>query len=201
MSTGLANGVEAMVMLGETQHEELGTSEETIVNIIQGIPMEDVFPINYAARDATMYSSTGLVEAASAEPRPMPGKTDAQATFSTLYGQTFSMIASLMNSLIERMEDVIIRMSNIENRLSSLENKLPLTSENEIVSESGATIENESADEVSREQAKEMILKLFEQKGELDYFEIISELDLDLKLVVEICAELEEEKRIEGIGR
>jgi len=39
------------------------------------------------------------------------------------------------------------------------------------------------------------------RQGELDYFEIISELDLDLKLVVEICAELEEEKRIEGIGR
>jgi hypothetical protein len=190
-----------MVMPGETQHEELGTSEGTTVNIVQGIPMEDVSPINYAARDATMYSSTGLVEAASAEPRPMPERTDAQVAFLTPYDQTFSTMASLMNSLIEKMDEVIVRVSNIENRLSLLGSKFPLTSENEVFAESHATVEDENADEVSREQAKEMILKLFEQKGELDYFEIISELDLDLKLVVEICAELEEEKRIEGIGR
>ena len=51
---------------------------------------------------------------------------------------------------------------------------------------------------MSREKAKEVILKLFAEKGELDYIDIMSSLDLDLDMVVDICAELEEEKRIEG---
>ena len=50
----------------------------------------------------------------------------------------------------------------------------------------------------SREEAKQMIRKLFKQRGELDYIDITDALDLDLKMVVEICAELEEEGRIEA---
>ena len=107
-------------------------------------------------------------------------------------------MASLMYSLIEKMEDMIKRMGSVEDRLSSLESKFSPMTETEAL-QGGAEIQDESTVEVTREQAREMILKLFEQKGELDYSDIISELDLDLKLVVEICAELEEEKRIEGI--
>ena len=101
--------------------------------------------------------------------------------------------------LIEKIEEVTTAMSSLENRLSSLENRFLPISEEELYSQADATVDDENVVEVSKEQAKEMILKLFEEKGELDYFDIITELDLDLKLVVEICAELEEEKRIEGI--
>jgi hypothetical protein len=65
--------------------------------------------------------------------------------------------------------------------------------------EASVTIEYESAVNVSKEEAKEMILKLFEQKGELDYIEIMSTLDLDLELIVELCAELEKEGKIKGL--
>lgn len=65
--------------------------------------------------------------------------------------------------------------------------------------ELGAVIGHEDNIQVSRKVAKEMVLKLFKEKSELGYSEIISQLDLDLKLVVEICAELEDEKKIEGI--
>ena len=58
---------------------------------------------------------------------------------------------------------------------------------------------DKASDEISREEAKEKVLKLFEEKGELDYVDIASVLDLDLKLIVEICSELEREKRIEEI--
>ena len=53
---------------------------------------------------------------------------------------------------------------------------------------------------MSRAQAKGAILGLFEQAGELDYLDIVSTLGLDLKLVAELCAELEEEHRIEAVG-
>jgi Mn-dependent DtxR family transcriptional regulator len=56
---------------------------------------------------------------------------------------------------------------------------------------------DETSMEVSKEEAKEMVLRLFEQKGELDYVDIAETLDLNLKLVVEICTELEQENRIE----
>ena len=53
---------------------------------------------------------------------------------------------------------------------------------------------------VPREDAKEEIIRLFEQRGELDYVEIMEALGLDLKLVVEICDGLEKERKIEAIG-
>lgn len=55
------------------------------------------------------------------------------------------------------------------------------------------------AREVTREDAREMILALFHQKGQLGYSEIMSTLSLDLELIVEICAELEADSKIEGV--
>lgn len=59
---------------------------------------------------------------------------------------------------------------------------------------------DETSMEVSREEAKEMVLRLFEQRSELDYGDIFEELGIDLKLIVEICDELEHCKKIEAIG-
>jgi len=52
---------------------------------------------------------------------------------------------------------------------------------------------------VSKEEAKEEILRLFEKKGELGYGEIMEALGIDLKLIVEICDELEKESKIEAV--
>jgi len=44
---------------------------------------------------------------------------------------------------------------------------------------------------IIKEKAKQAITDLFKQREELDYIEIMSELGLDLKLIVDICEELE----------
>jgi DNA-binding MarR family transcriptional regulator len=49
------------------------------------------------------------------------------------------------------------------------------------------------------QQAKDMILTLFKEKGTLDYLEILEALDLDLETIVKVCDELEQEGRIEGM--
>ena len=78
-----------------------------------------------------------------------------------------------------------------------MENKDPIEAENE-TNTIAAAIEEERNSHMSRIKAKEAILTLFAEKGELDYIDIMSSLDLDLEMIVDICAELEEEKRIEG---
>ena len=46
---------------------------------------------------------------------------------------------------------------------------------------------------------KEKVLTLFQQKGQLGYSEIMTALDLELELIVRICAELEADGKIEGV--
>ena len=50
-----------------------------------------------------------------------------------------------------------------------------------------------------RWENKEKIRRLFEERKESDYWDIMQILGLDLELIVEICEELEEEGKIEGI--
>lgn len=50
-------------------------------------------------------------------------------------------------------------------------------------------------------KAKKLIIDLFAKKKELDYAEIMSELELDLTVVVEICDDLEREGKIKTIFR
>ena len=49
-------------------------------------------------------------------------------------------------------------------------------------------------------QAKDKILALFNEKGTLDYIEMVETLDLDLETIVNACTELEQEGKIEGIN-
>ena len=67
------------------------------------------------------------------------------------------------------------------------------------LTEVSETISSESIIKMTKTEAKNKIQKLFKQIGNLDYIEIVSNLGLDLKLVVTICEELEKEKKIEGI--
>ncbi len=50
-----------------------------------------------------------------------------------------------------------------------------------------------------RWESKEKIKRLFKERKELDYWDIMQALNLDLDLIVELCEELEEEGKIEGI--
>lgn len=52
---------------------------------------------------------------------------------------------------------------------------------------------------ITRDEAKQAVIELFAQKKELDYAGIMSELGLDLKLIVEVCGELEKEGKIRAI--
>ena len=54
---------------------------------------------------------------------------------------------------------------------------------------------------MQKKEAKQAIANLFKQREELDYIVIMSELGLDLKLVVDICEELEKEEKIEALTK
>lgn len=96
---------------------------------------------------------------------------------------------------MQDIQEIERKINSLEDRLSSLE----LTISGLQPPQGPQAIAHEAMTNMSKEEAKQAILKLFQEKGELDYYDIISTLDLDLKLVVEICAQLEQEKRIEGI--
>lgn len=59
-------------------------------------------------------------------------------------------------------------------------------------------LNGESEERFLHLEAKQKILKLFESKHELDYYDIMYLLDA-LQTVVEVCSELEEEGRIEVV--
>ena len=50
-----------------------------------------------------------------------------------------------------------------------------------------------ATDKSTHSIAKKAIRELFDERDELDYFDIICALDIDLKLVVKICGELDDE--------
>lgn len=54
---------------------------------------------------------------------------------------------------------------------------------------------------IIKKEAKQAITDLFKKREELDYIEIMSELGLDLKLIVDICEELEKEEKIEALNK
>lgn len=91
-----------------------------------------------------------------------------------------------------QIENIIEKVKDLEEKVSILDKSVLYMEKTEIFE----IAPTEISIEVTEEEAKEQILKLFEEKGELDYIEIVSTLDLDLKLVVEICEELEKEKKI-----
>ena len=52
---------------------------------------------------------------------------------------------------------------------------------------------------MTKSVATAQILALFETKGTADYFDIMECLDMDLKLIVEICSELVSDGKLEEI--
>jgi len=54
---------------------------------------------------------------------------------------------------------------------------------------------------ITRDEARQAVVDLFAQRKELDYGEIMSELGLDLNTTIEVCRELEKEKKVEAITK
>lgn len=54
---------------------------------------------------------------------------------------------------------------------------------------------------ITRDEARQAVMDLFRQRKELDYGEIMSELGLDLDTTIEVCRELEKEKKVEAITK
>ena len=111
------------------------------------------------------------------------------------YNDILSQLKLFMYSLNQNMETVSNKLNDIEERLSLIEDRLAIPENGDIMTEQ----RNKNEDDITREEAKRMIIELFNKKKELDYIEIMSSLNLDLAQIVEICAELERENKIEGM--
>lgn len=73
-----------------------------------------------------------------------------------------------------------------------------------IIPEAKFTIAEEQSAQrkaITRDEARQAVMDLFAQKKELDYAEIMSELGLDLNTTIEVCRELEKEKKVEAITK
>jgi chromosome segregation ATPase len=86
----------------------------------------------------------------------------------------------------ETAATILQRIELLEKRLKSLENALP---KEEVV----------VLREISKEEAEKEILELFSKGQTLYYSDIAEQLGLDLKLVVEICNELQSRGEIEVV--
>jgi len=102
-----------------------------------------------------------------------------------------SIIPYLISLLSKKIDGVIHRIDDIQNSLSLIEDKISLQdSQNNVV---------EEGEMVTKEQAKDIIMKLFNEKGEIDYVEMLETLNLDLDMIVNTCDELEKEGKIKGV--
>ncbi|MEK7399258.1 MAG: hypothetical protein AAB116_20150 [Candidatus Poribacteria bacterium] len=99
------------------------------------------------------------------------------------------------NDVFELRNGISSKLNDIEEKLSLIEDRLAIPENGDIMTEQ----RNKNEDDITREEAKLMIIELFNKKKELDYIEIMSSLNLDLAQIVEICEELERENKIEGM--
>lgn len=54
--------------------------------------------------------------------------------------------------------------------------------------------------DMERSEAKAQILELYQKEIQLDYFGIMEHLDIDLELIVELCNELVDDGKLEGVA-
>jgi hypothetical protein len=156
-------------------------------------PTSDILPIGYRS-DGVRVDADWTGQTASLGP-PRSAGTQEPSTLPSTYAQNSSIIAPFLSSLFGKLEEIAQALDNIQHSLASLEGIYHVFEEAQAQELSPA----EETSEVSKEKVKQMVAKLFEEKGQLDYVEIMTTLNLDLKLVVDICAELEKNGRIEGV--
>ena len=171
-----------------TEREDIDNSETIRQDFQFKSPLPRTTTANYSESDLAT-TMGGALEGFDVAPQTLSHGTRGPAE-SLASDQDISFITSLMVSLIQKVDKMTERISGVEDALLSIENILS-------VEESGD--EDESPVQVTREEAEEMVLALFHEKGQLGYTEIMTTLHLDLKLIVDICAELEAAGKIEGI--
>ena len=109
------------------------------------------------------------------------------------YGSTMPYIENylaerkLLEQRLEAIEMLELRVGALEKRVASLEAVYP---EEKII----------VLRELSKEEAKREILELFSRQDRLYYSDIAEQLSLDLKLVVDICNELQAAGEIHVLG-
>ena len=130
-------------------------------------------------------------------PFSIPSQTSKEPFVSTSYvsvkDELVEKLSSLSSAFERAIEDVNTRMDSLENRVLLLESKLSDLFPEEETPEIKIS---EVPVKMSKREAKKAVIKLFEEKGELDYVEVVSKLGIDLKLAVEICEKLEKENKI-----
>ncbi len=104
-------------------------------------------------------------------------------------------VLTMLLSVDSQVQGIIEKINGLENRVSTLEKGISSVGMIEI-SESNPI---EGNIRITKTEARKKILKHFQLRGELDYFDIVEDLGLDLKFVVEICEELENEKEIKAV--
>lgn len=106
------------------------------------------------------------------------------------HDQDIAFIAQLAISLMQKVDEMSQEIAGLKDTMLSMKSEA-----------SSEKLDNtrENLMELTREEVKIKILQLYEQDKELDYYDIISRCDIALELVVQICAELENEGKIEVI--
>lgn len=169
-----------MTKFKETRSEELSNPVMDQLNVLQK-PIAD----NYGYGESGPYASwQWAMNSIGSEGAGGP-------TVSSPYGDGISLVASSIALLMEKVDNMADRISNVEDTLLSIEGMLSVEEPDN---------EGESLVEVTKEEAKQMIVELFHKEGVLDYTQIMSTFHLDLELIVDICAELEETREIEGVN-
>jgi hypothetical protein len=110
--------------------------------------------------------------------------------FESGYPQEINII-SYDQDVLKKLSDLNVKVEGLTKRTEKLETVLNISE-----------IKKEDFEEPStwnKEKAKEEILKLFSHEKEAGYSDIIERLGIDLNLIIEICEELETEKKIESI--
>jgi len=85
----------------------------------------------------------------------------------------------------------VFKINTLETRVRNIESIIEKIAEKEVVYKEPVIWK--------KEDAKKAITKLFEETSEVGYSDIMEKLGINLDLIIEICEELEKEKRIEEI--
>ena len=198
----------------EARSEELNNLEMEAQDSQRNTILRDLITANYGDSDIAGASALGAYTRSE-------GIGGTTASWS--YNEGISFVASLVVSLRQKVDDMTQEMRSLKDDMTqemrSLKDEMSqemrslkdeMTQEMRGLKEAVLSIEraisveesgdeDESAIEVTREEAKEMVAALFHEKGQLGYSDIMSTLRLDLELIVEICAELETDGKIEGV--
>lgn len=181
MLDGYWKGIKAMSISEKTEAKEPNDRKVAGSRDLRVVPPQNAATINFME----LRGGTG------GSPGPQERSDGAwNSTEFSIYDQGVAFILQRVESLMEKMDNMSQEIADLKDAV------LPTRSE-------GSSAEpddgRENLMELTRDEVKAVILQLYEQDKELDYYDIISRFDVDLELVIQICAELEDEGKLEVI--